>query len=341
MIRRRSVAGMLAAGTLLLAAAAGLAADEAAAIGSAQVIDTDLGDPELRVTGDTGTDHIALRLEAGVPDNLEVDLDDDGAAEATFDRGSFEKIVVFARGGDDHVRIDEANGVFADRTTPTSLLGGRGDDTLIAGSRSVALGGNGGDDVLVSTFRRGTRDSLDAAAVVGGAGDDTVDVIGADGAETFGVIGFNGFVTVFDPTGGPPGIMAVGGSGVETLDIHALGGADAVTIDDLSTCSFEAGCRPSVEKVSVNLAAALDTSAGDGDADSVMVNATAGDDEIDIRPTRGRAVVSGLSASIAIASPEAADPAEPDTLTVNTLGGEDLVRLGTGLNELIRTRVNA
>jgi hypothetical protein len=335
MIRRRSVAGMLAAGAIL-AAAAGLGADEAAAIGSAQVDGTD-----LRVTGDTGTDHIALRLEAGVPHNLQVDLDDDGAAEATFDRGSFDGITVFARGGDDHVRIDEANGVFADRATPTSLLGGRGDDTLIAGSRSVALGGNGGDDVFVSTFRRGTRDSLDAAGIVGGAGDDTVDVIGADGAETFGVAGFNGFLTVLDPTGGPPGVIAVGASGVETLDVHALGGADAVRIGDLSTCSFEGGCPSGVEKVSVNLAAALDTSAGDGDADSVVVNATAGDDEIDIRPTGGRAVVSGLSARIAIASPEADDPAEPDTLTVNTLGGDDLVHLGTGLDELIRTRVNA
>ena len=338
MIRRRSVVGMLAAGALL-AAAAGLAADEAAAIGSAQVIDSELGDPELRVTGDTGTDHIALRLEAGVPDNLQVDLDDDGAAEASFDRGSFEKIVVIARGGDDHVRIDEANGVFADRTTPTSLLGGRGADTLTAGSRSVGLVGNGGDDVFVSTFRRGN--DLDAAGIDGGGGDDTVDVIGAAGAETFGVIGGNGVLTVFDPSKSPPNSIAVGARTVEALDIHALGGADAVTIGDLAGCSFDAGCPASVDKVSVNLAAALDTSAGDGDADSVVVNATAGDDELDIRPARGRAVVSGLAARIAIASPEVADRAEADTLTVNTLGGEDLVRLGTGLGELIRTRVNA
>ena len=56
----------------------------------------------------------------------------------------------------------------------------------------MALGGNGGDDVFVTTFRRGTRDLLDAAGIVGGAGDDTVDVIGADGAETFAVTGFNG-----------------------------------------------------------------------------------------------------------------------------------------------------
>ena len=47
--------------------------------------------------------------------------------------------------------------------------------------------------------------------------------------------------------------------------------------------------------------------------------------------------MSGLAARIAIASPEADD----DTLTVNTLGGQDHVHLGTGLGALIRTRVNA
>lgn len=320
MLRRRSVVGMLAAGALL-AAAAGLAADEAAAMGSAQV-----DGPELRVVGDTGTDHIALRLQAGVPRNLQVDLNDDGAAEATFDRDSFDNIVVFGRGGDDRLRIDEANGVFADRDTPTALLGGGGDDTLIGGSRSVGLGGDAGDDVFVSTFRRGTRD-LDGAAIDGGEGDDTVDVIGAAGPEAFGVLGSNGSVLVFDPTAAPPGNIAMAASNVETLDIHALGGADAVTIGDLP--------RNTVDRVNVNLAAALDSSAGDGRGDSVVVNATAGHDEIGIRPSSGRAVVLGLAATIAISSPEAAD----DTLTVKTLGGEDRVLLGDGLSDLIRTRV--
>jgi hypothetical protein len=328
-IRRRSVVGLLAAGALL-AVAAGLAADEAAAIGSAQVTGT-----ELRVAGDTGADRIALRLEAGDRRNLQVDLDDDGAAEATFDRGSFDTVVVVARGGDDHVRIDEANGVFANRSTPTTLLGGGGDDTLIAGSRSVALVGDAGDDVFVSTFRRGTGD-LDAAGIDGGDGDDTVDLIGAARAENYGVTGFNGILTVFDPTAPPPGNVAAAAMNVEKLDLHALGGADTVTIGDLSGCSFEAGCSAGVNRVKVNLAAALGDGAGDGDADSVVVDGTAGRDEIDVRPTRGRAVVSGLAARIAIASSEAAD----DTLTVNTLGGRDRVRLGAGLSSVIRTRVD-
>src|SRR4029077_7544226 len=162
---------------------------------------------ELRVTGDTGTDHIALRLQAGVPHNVQVDLDDDGAADATFDRDSFDTIVVFARGGDDRVRIDEANGVFVDRATPTSLLGGGGRDTLIAGSRSVGLLGGSGDDVFISTFRRGTRD-MDAAAIEGGEGDSTVGGSGGADPETFGLLGFNGTLLVLDPTAAAPGNIA-------------------------------------------------------------------------------------------------------------------------------------
>ena len=95
MFERRSLAVALAAGALLLASA-GLATDQAAALGTAQ-----LNGDELRVTGETGVDHIALRLEAGVPRNLQIDLDDDGLAEATFDRNSFDTVIVFARGGND------------------------------------------------------------------------------------------------------------------------------------------------------------------------------------------------------------------------------------------------
>ncbi len=92
-----------------------------------------------------------------------------------------------------------------------------------------------------------------------------------------------------------------------------------------------------MKKVYVNLAAAIGGTTGDVAADSVVVNATPGDDEIDIRPRSGRAVLSGLAAKIAIAAPEAAS----DTLTVNALGGEDTVRLGNGLSGLIRTTVVA
>ena len=92
-----------------------------------------------------------------------------------------------------------------------------------------------------------------------------------------------------------------------------------------------------VKKVYVDLAAAIGGTAGDGVADSVTVNATPGDDEIDIRPRNGRAVVEGLAAKVVVANPEAAN----DTLTVNALGGDDEIHLGAGLSALIPTTVRA
>jgi hypothetical protein len=69
----------------------------------------------------------------------------------------------------------------------------------------------------------------------------------------------------------------------------------------------------------------------------VVVNATPGDDDVDIRPRGGAAVLSGLAATVVVTAP---DPAL-DTLTVNLLGGDDVVRLGAGLGGLIRTSANA
>jgi hypothetical protein len=92
-----------------------------------------------------------------------------------------------------------------------------------------------------------------------------------------------------------------------------------------------------VKKIYVDLASAIGGTAGDGVADAVVVNATAGDDEIDIRPRNGRAVVDGLAAKVVVAHPEAAN----DSLTVNALGGEDEIHLGAGLSGLIKTSVNA
>ena len=219
------------------------------------------------------------------------------------------------------MRIDEANGVFADRDA-TALIGGGGNDALTGGSGSVGLAGNAGNDAFVATLA-GT------AAVDGDGGRDTLNVIGTDDPDNVGVTSLNGSAAIFDPTASQPGGIAAVATEVETLGIHVLGGEDAVTIDNLAASA--------VRTVSVNLAASLVAAAGDGEADSVSVRATAGNDDIDIRPVRGRAVASGLAATVSIFSPEAAD----DSLIVNTLGGEDRVLLGTGIGDLIRTRVNA
>jgi hypothetical protein len=97
----------------------------------------------LSIAGGPRAEQIALRLSALDPNQLQVDLGDDGSAESTFDLGTFRVIEVAAGNGDDTVRIDPVNGAFT-TTLATRIDGGNGDDTLIGGSGAqVFFGGNG------------------------------------------------------------------------------------------------------------------------------------------------------------------------------------------------------
>lgn len=330
MIRRRSVAGLLTAGALL-AAGAGFAADKANAAVSAQV-----ANGTLLVNGDRDDDTITLRLQAGVPTTLEVDGNDDGTADASFDRATFDRIVITSRSGDDTIRMDEANGVFTD-TESLTVAAGAGDDTFLGGAgnelffggpdKDVADGNRGADTgIMGSGHDYFIWDPGDGSDVIEGqAGYDTMDFNGSGGAERFEATANGSRLTFTRDLGN----IVMDTDGVEKVDLDALGGADTTTVNDLTGTD--------VKKVYVDLAVALDSSAGDAAADSVVVNATAGDDEIDIRPRSTRAVLSGLAATVVVASAEAAS----DTLTVNMLGGEDTVRLGNGLSGIIKTSVNA
>src|SRR6266487_4654635 len=82
----------------------------------------------LTIKGTKASDKITLRLQAGQPDILQVDVGDDGSADFSFARGNVAKIVVSAGSGNDLVRIDESNGAFTD-AIPTTIGGGDGNDT--------------------------------------------------------------------------------------------------------------------------------------------------------------------------------------------------------------------
>ena len=332
MIRRRSVAGLLAAGALL-AVSAGLAAEDAAAATSAEIQAT-----TLVVTGDNGPDVIALRLQAGVPTTLEVDVGDDGTAEASFDRATFDQIEVNARRGDDTVRIDEANGAFTD-TEATTIAGAGDDDTLEGGgARELLIGGNG-DDVVdgnggpdlavmgsgADTFVWDPGDSSDD--VEGQAGDDTLDFRGSDSDEIFDVSP-NGPRAFFTRN---VGNITMDVNGLERIDLKARGGADAMTVHDLRGTG--------VRRVTADLAALLGGLTADNRPDALTVEGTAGADDVSIRREAGDSVaVRGLATRVVITHSEADDP---DTLTLDTRGGADTVRLGGGLGGLIRTTVTA
>ena len=129
----------------------------------------------LTVRGTEASDEITLRLQAGEPGILEVDFGDDGSADFSFERAKIASIEVKARAGDDHVRIDESNGVFTD-SIPTTLAGEAGNDDLAGGSGAETMLGGPGNDSL-----DGNRGN-DLAVM--GAGDDTFVWDPGDGSDT-------------------------------------------------------------------------------------------------------------------------------------------------------------
>jgi Ca2+-binding RTX toxin-like protein len=170
---------------------------------------------------------LALRLRSGMPAILEVDFGNDGVAEFRMQRERFDRIVIDARGGDDEVLIDEANGIFTD-TEITTIMGGAGDDTLRGGSGGETFDGGpghdtallgGGDDRFV--WNPGAASDV----VEGGAGLDTIEINGRDGDEAFTVTA-NGTRVRFDRLSPASFNLDIGTC--ENLVLNAKGGNDSL-----------------------------------------------------------------------------------------------------------------
>ena len=266
----------------------------------------------LTVTGTKGDDKIALRLEAGRPDRLEVDLGDDGSADFRFNVKHIAKLEVDALSGDDAVRIDESNGVFTDTIATTidggggndTIAGGTGNETLLGGDGNDTIDGNGGDDAAPmgagdDTFVWDPGDGSDT--IEGGAGADTMIFNGANGAEKVD-LSANGNRLKFtrDLAG-----ITMDTAGVERVVFNALGGADLVTVHDLTGTD--------VSNVDVDLAATLGGATADGAADHVVVDGTNGNDAIDVSGDATAVKVGGLAATTRILHTEIADRLDLDT----------------------------
>ena len=83
-------------------AAAALAIGLAAAgpanpAGATQSPSARVANDTLTVVGTSHNDRIALRLAPGAPGTMQVDLNDDGTAEHSFDRNTFSRVEVFTR----------------------------------------------------------------------------------------------------------------------------------------------------------------------------------------------------------------------------------------------------
>lgn len=179
----------------------------------------------LYVIGADASTPVALRLQAGAPAVLEVDAEDNGTADFSFDRATFNRIIVDARGGDDAIRIDELNGVFTD-TESTTLYGGAGNDTLLGGSGGETFdGGSGNDSIFLGAGDDTCRwtPAGDADLIEDAAGNDTVEINGSDFAENFTVTA-NGTRVRFDRLDPSPPSLDIGAC--EQLVLRANRGND-------------------------------------------------------------------------------------------------------------------
>jgi len=267
----------------------------------------------LKIKGTHEGDNIAIRLRAGDPGVLDVDVDKDAVADFSFRRDEVTTIDVDAHAGDDTVSLDETNGIFTTGVTTTigggegndTLFGGAGAETLLGGDGDDFVDGNGGNDVALlgdgdDVFVWDPGDGSDV--IEGEAGLDTMLFNGAGGAEQVDLSANGNRLRFFRVQAN----ITMDTNDVERVDFNALGGADLITVNDLTGTD--------VDDVRLDLGAA------DGQADRVIVNATDGDDDIVVDGGAGDVTASGLAATIAITNAEAGD-----RLDVNTLQGTDTV----------------
>jgi Ca2+-binding RTX toxin-like protein len=289
----------------------------------------------LTVTGDAASDRLALRLAAGHPAKLQVDVGDDGSANFTFARNTFDTIVVQAGAGADRVRIDESNGAFTDveqttidgQTGADIVRGGSFAETLIGGIGNDRIDGNGGDDVVSlgagrDTFSWNPGDGSDT--VDGQAGSDTLRFNGSAASEQMDLSADGSRLRLARDVGS----VAMDVGGVENVAIRALKGADGVTVHDLTSTA--------VSNVSADLAAAIGGTTGDGQADHVVIEGTGAADNVHVDPVSGATHVTGLAAATTVTHSKPAS----DGLAVNGLLGNDHIAARPGVAKLIALTVD-
>ncbi len=238
-------------------------------------------------------------------------------APFSLDIGTTENLVVNANGGDD--TITAGNGLAS--LIHLTIDGGAGNDTITGGDGNDTLIGGDGNDIV--TGGRGS----DTALL--GAGDDTFVWNPGDGSDT--VEGQDGFDTLQFNGANVAEVMNISANGrratltrnvgavtmdlnsIERINIVALGGADSITVNDLS--------QTAVKQVAIDLAASPGGSTGDAQADTVTVDGTAGRNNITVVGNGTSVVVGGLSTQVTIAGAEGAN----NSLVIDSLGGNDTI----------------
>jgi Ca2+-binding RTX toxin-like protein len=200
------------------------------------------------------------------------------------------------------------------------LNGGAGADTLIGGTKADVVNGGSGNDVALlgdggDTFVWNPGDGSDT--VDGQSGFDTLQFNGANIAETID-ISANGDHVRFTRD---VAAITMDLDGTEKIAFKALGGADTINVHNISGTD--------AKEVAVDLGQA--DGSGDGQLDTVVIDATDGDDLISFSTDNGVITVHGLGADVTIKGFEA-----DDRIVINGLGGDDVID-GSGLSGMLLT----
>jgi Ca2+-binding RTX toxin-like protein len=299
------------------------------------------GDADDQVFGQSGADRIIWNpgddtdLNEGGADTDTVEVNGGNGAEqftttangsrVRFDRvtpapfsidiGTSEKLTLNANGGDDHY---SATGNLAALIAITvdgggnndTLLGGNGADFLLGGDGTDFVDGNQGNDTALlgagdDTFQWDPGDGSDV--VEGQAGSDRMAFNGSNIGEIMDVSA-NGNRVRFTRN---IAAITMDLNDVETIVAKTFGGADNLTVNDLSGTD--------VTSVVSDLAA--NGGGDDASPDNVITNATNGDDVVSVSGSGPDAQVNGLSAVVSVTGASAAT----DRLTVNALAGDDVI----------------
>jgi Ca2+-binding RTX toxin-like protein len=235
-------------------------------------------------------------------------------APFSLDIGTSEQLTLNANGGDDS--FSAGNGlatliqINADGGTGNdSLLGGDGNDVLFGGDGDDLIDGNRGNDTAFmgagnDTFQWDPGDGSDV--VEGQDGADSMRFNGANIAEEMNVSA-NGSRVRFTRN---IAAIVMDVNGIEGIDVNALGGADLITVNDMSGTDLA--------QFNVNLGAG---GVGDASADTVLVHGTSGNDVIQLVGDATSASVIGLATQVNVTTLEAG----LDKIQINGGAGDDVI----------------
>jgi len=248
------------------------------------------GDDVISIVSDDG-----LTTVSGLPATVQITGAD-----------SIDRLVINGGAGSDTI---DASGMPADVMTLT-LSGGDGADRFFGSAGADLIFGGRGDDVALmgagdDTFVWNPGDGSDT--IEGQDGFDTMLFNGANIAERIDISANGGRIRFTRDVAN----ITMDSNDVEHITFNALGGADNIVVNDLSGTD--------ATNIDINLAA--NGGGGDGAADTVTANATAGDDVTVLFGDASGVTVAGLAAQLSVTGAEAAT----DRIVIDGLAGDDVI----------------